>query len=118
MRAGTSKNRLLLASLMCAAFLAATLSPCPPTARPEHAVSAEHPAGCEMHEPSVSVTAACPCGCGERTPVAGSSARLGVALPSAPAGFEGAFAAAQVSPADPAFQGSFAPRIDHVPLPA
>ncbi|HEY8156614.1 MAG TPA: hypothetical protein VII72_20975 [Myxococcota bacterium] len=118
MRANPGPSRILLASLLCAAFLAASLAPCPPRASAEHAAAAEHPPGCEMHEPSLSVTAACPCGCGERAPVAGSSARLGVVLPSSPASFDAAFAAEQVPPADPILEGSFTPRIDHVPLPA
>ena len=94
MRAGARPIRILLSVLLSAAFLAAALSPCPPRAgaahagAAEHASAMEHPEGCQMHEASESVSPACPCGCGERAPIAGSSARLGVALPSTAPGFE------------------------------
>jgi hypothetical protein len=117
-RADPSPNRTFLASLLCAAVLAASLAPCPPPARSEHAVPAEHPAGCEMHESAASVTAACPCGCGERVPTAGSSARLGVALASAAPSWEPPSAAAPLVLAPALLEGCFSPPIDHVPLPA
>ena len=64
--------------------------PVRPARAPSTPARSKHPAGCEMHASSASVTAACPCGCGERTPMAGSSARLGVALPSAAPGLAAA----------------------------
>ena len=116
--------RTLLSVLLSTAFLAAALAPCPPPAGAEHAGAAEHasapehPPGCEMHEASASVAPACPCGCGERAPVAGSSARLGVALPSTAPGFELILVRAQAPVAAPLAQDCFVPDIDHVPLPA
>jgi hypothetical protein len=116
--------RILLSVLLSAAFLAAALSPCPPRAGAEHAGAAEHasamehPAGCEMHEAAASVSPACPCGCGERAPLAGSSARLGVALPSTAPAFELAWVPAQAPATAPLAQDRFIPDIDHVPLPA
>jgi hypothetical protein len=121
MRAGANPSRILLALLSCAALLAGSLVPCPPRAgaeRAEHAAVAEHPPGCEMHESSPSVSAACPCGCGERVPMAGSAARLGVALPSAPPIFEPPSLAAHPPIAAALLESCFAPAIDHVPLPA
>ena len=124
MRAGALPLRILLSVLLTAAFLGAALSPCPPRAEAEHAGAAEHasamehPEGCPMHEASASVSPACPCGCGERAPLAGGSARLGVALPSSALGFELVFAPARAPVAAPRAQDSFVPDIDHVPLPA
>jgi hypothetical protein len=111
-------TRILLCVLLSAAFLAAALSPCPPRAGAEHASAMEHPAGCEMHEAAASVSPACPCGCGERAPLAGSSARLGVALPSTAPAFEVAWVPAQAPATAPLAQDRFVPEIDHVPLPA
>jgi len=118
MRAGNGPSRILVSVLSCAAFLVAALAPCPPPAGARHASLAEHPPGCEMHESSASVTPVCPCGCGERVPAAGASARLGVALPSSARGFELVFAAAHSLLAAPLCEDSFIPPIDHVPLPA
>ncbi len=118
MQAGVPPSRILLALLSCAALLAAALAPCPPRASAEHAARVEHPPGCEMHESSPSVSAACPCGCGERARMAGSSARLGVALPSAPPGFEPPSLAAHPPPPAALLESCFVPAIDHVPLPA
>ena len=113
--------RSLLSVLLSAAFLAAALSPCPPRAGAEHpgaASTLEHPAGCERHEAAASVSPACPCGCGERAPLAGSSARLGVALPSTAPAFELVEVPAQAPAATPLAQDRFIPDIDHVPLSA
>jgi hypothetical protein len=117
--------RILRSALLSTAFLAAALSPCPPSAggaqhagAVEHAGAMEHPQGCPMHEATASVSPACPCGCGERAPLAGSSARLGVALPSTALGFELVWLPAQGPAAVPLAQGGFLPEIDHVPLPA
>ena len=118
MRASADASRILLAVLSCAAFLAVSLAPCPPRARAEHAGQVEHPADCEMHASSATLTAACPCGCAERTPMAGSSARLGVALPSAAVDLEPPFLVVHTSLAALILEGSFVPPIDHVPLPA
>lgn len=117
MRAGSHLQRILLSLLCCAAFLVAALAPCRPPAGARHASAPEHPPGCEMHESAESVKAACPCGCDERAPLAGSSARLGVALPSSVPGFGRAIVAAQPLVADPLLRDSFVPAIDHVPLP-
>jgi len=116
--AGANPSRILAAVLLCAAFLAGSLAPCPPRARAEHAGQVEHPAGCEMHASSASVSAACPCGCGERTPLGGSSARLGVALPSAAPSYEPPSVAVHAPSAALLLEGCFVPCIDHVPLPA
>ena len=124
MRARARPSRALLSALLSTAFLAAALSPCPPRAGAEHAAATEHasamehPEGCPMQEASASVTPACPCGCGERAPLAGSSARLGVALPSTAAGFELVFVPALATAAALLAQDSFVPDIDHAPLPA
>ena len=118
MQAGAYPSRILLALLSCAALLAVSLAPCPPRARAEHVAAVEHPPGCEMHESSPSLAAACPCGCGERAPMAGSSARLGVALPSAAPRCEPPSLAAHPPTAAPRLEGSFVPVIDHVPRPA
>ena len=118
MQAGAYPSRILLALLSCAALLAASLAPCPPRASAEHMAQVEHPPGCEMHESSPSVSAACPCGCGERVPMAGSAARLGVALPSSAPACDPVFVAARAPQATPLLQDSFVPAIDHVPLPA
>jgi hypothetical protein len=118
MRAGADASRILLAVLSGAAFLAVSFAPCPPRARAEHAGQVEHPADCEMHAGSATVTAACPCGCADRPPMAGSSARLGAALPSAPPRFEPPSLAAHAPPAALVLEGCFVPAIDHVPLPA
>ena len=117
-RQAHTRSRILLALLSCAALLAALLAPCPPrVGQREHAALAEHPPGCEMHESSPSLAAACPCGCAERAPMAGSSARLGVALPSAAPRCEPPSLAAHPPTAAPMLESSFVPAIDHVPLP-
>lgn len=118
MRARGNPERRWLSLLCCATFLAATLAPCPPPADAGHASAPEHPPGCEMHESADSVKVACPCGCGERAPLAGSSARLGVALPSSAPGFSLVFVAARPPLAHPLLRDSFVSAIDHVPLPA
>jgi hypothetical protein len=121
MQAGAAPGRTVLAALLCAALLAAVLTPCPPRAGAEHgdlAAAADHPPGCEMHETTASVSPGCPCGCGERAPLAGSSARLGVALPSTAPGFELVLVPAQAPATAPLAQDCFVPDIDHVPLPA
>ncbi len=118
MQAGKYPSRILVALLSCAALLAGTLAPCPPRASAEHVAQVEHPPGCEMHESSPSVSAACPCGCGERVPMAGSAARLGVALPSAPPILEPPSLAAHPPISAALLESCFVPAIDHVPLPA
>ena len=117
-RAATHPSRILAAMLSCAALLAGALTPCPPRASAEHAAPVEHPAGCEMHEGSPSLSAACPCGCGERAPMAGSQARLGVALPSAAPGLVTPSLPPHPPAATALLESSFVPAIDHVPLPA
>jgi hypothetical protein len=70
-----------------------------------------------MHESADSVKAACPCGCGDRAPVAGSSVRLGVALLSAAPLFARPSLAAHPRAAAAILETTFVPAIDHVPLP-
>jgi hypothetical protein len=117
MRAPLHPSRIL-AVLTCAGFLVAAFAPCPPRTTSQHATAAEHPAGCPMHESADSLKPACPCGCGDRAPLAGSSVRLGVALPSSAPGIELVLVPAQAPVAAPLALDSFVPAIDHVPLPA
>jgi hypothetical protein len=113
-----------LGALLIAAFLTVALAPCPP--RPDasgagpasRAQTAEHPEGCPMHEADDFVTAPCPCGCGEHAPAAGSSARLGVALPSTPLLPLVLPVAGHAAPAAALAEEVIAAPIDHVPLPA
>ena len=125
MRAAAAPVRILLAGLACASFLAAALAPCPPPARAATA-HAEHPApvpemaehgeGCPM-QAGPAWTAPCPCGCGERSPMAGSPARLGVALLPAPPRLERPVLIVAAPQLSPALFDCFVPAIDHVPLP-
>jgi hypothetical protein len=117
MRAPVHPSRIL-AVLSCLSLLVAALAPCPPPAASQHATAAEHPEGCEMQESSASVTPACPCGCGERAPLAGASVRLGVALPSSAPACELVSVAVPAPLATSLLQDTFVPAIDHVPLPA
>jgi hypothetical protein len=117
MRASVHPSRIL-AVVSCVAFLVVALAPCPPPAASQHATVAEHPEGCEMHASSASVTPVCPCGCGERAPVAGASARLGVALPASGPARELVLVAARAPLATSFLQDCFVPVIDHVPLSA
>lgn len=121
MRAPADLDRSLIAVLLCTAFLAASLAPCPPRDRAEPAVHAEpmgHAADCEMHAKAATLTAPCPCGCGAHAPLAGSSARLGVALPSTCPAEPPPALAAHAPATAPLFEGSFVPPIDHVPRTA
>jgi hypothetical protein len=111
---------MLVASLV-AAFLTVALAPCPerPSRADSHAAVATAPGETSVaHEATggeLSLLPACPCGC-EKAPAAGSSARLGVALPSA------AIALEVTRPDPPPVDRlshriePFAARIDHVPL--
>jgi len=119
-------------AVLIIAFLAASLAPCPPRARAQaaHAAHASrdsradpaslshHAEECHVRTAQVFLTAPCPCGCAEHLPIAGSSARLGVALPSVAPGLAPRLVAALAGFAPPLFEGSFTPPIDHIPLPA
>lgn len=104
-----------VACLLIVAFLGAWLAPCPPRL-PAVATHVDHPPEC--HEPASAtyLAAACPCGCEERAPIAGSSARLGVALPSGAPDLAPRLVAALAAFATPRFESAFAVPIEHVPL--
>jgi len=115
-----------LAGFVLISFLCATLAPCPTRIEsggghdhaaaplePASAAAAQTPA--EEPDARLAWARACPCGC-ERAPLAGSSARLGVALPSSAPWVAMASAIAPRAPTDPIRIESFAPRIEHVPL--
>jgi hypothetical protein len=108
------------------AFLTAALAPCPARvevgdarARPARAspgsADAVHTHDADAAE--VALVAACPCGC-ERAPVAGASARLGAALPSASQRLVVAVAATPATRYAARPLDGFVPSIEHVPLPA
>jgi hypothetical protein len=81
-RPGAWIARDAAACVCCAlivAFLVAALAPCPPRV-PVVAVHADHGQGCHEPEATTFLTEPCPCGCTEHAPIAGASARLGVAL--------------------------------------
>jgi hypothetical protein len=117
-----------LALLSIVAFATAAFMPCPPLERAAHerpaaretapAPELAHPEGCEHAGSRLALVASCPCGCDQRAPVAGASARLGAALPSlapalpAPRGEDRVVAPAA------RFASAFVAAIDHVPLPA
>jgi hypothetical protein len=114
------------AACLLVAFLTAALAPCPP--RVETGQSPGHPAplwsaaGDEAapgdgQSAEAELVAACPCGC-DHAPLAGSSARLGVALPSTAPALAAPGSAAQAAAPVTGRLTLFAIRIDHVPLPA
>ncbi|HVN39904.1 MAG TPA: hypothetical protein VMW19_17200 [Myxococcota bacterium] len=110
-----------MASLV-AAFLTVALTPCPERMSSrggEHGLSApaSGATSAARHATSdgLSLVPACPCGC-EKVPVAGSSARLGVALPSTAVAL-GVTRPATTAVAPPARRIELlAARIEQVPL--
>jgi hypothetical protein len=119
-----------LGAVLIVAFLAASLAPCPlpihaeaahasHMSRDSHAVPASlahHVEECHVQRGAAFLTAPCPCGCAEHLPIAGSSARLGVALLSVAPGLAPRLVASFAGFAAPVFEGSFTPAIDHIPL--
>lgn len=122
-----SLRRASLVAILLLAFLGAVLAPCPARVEAGHAhdypgapmrsPGAEGAEGAAHAGPEVSLSAACPCGC-ERAPLAASSARLGVALPSAAPALLLARASAPAARPVAHRVEVFALGIEHVPLPA
>jgi hypothetical protein len=98
------------------AFLAASLAPCPPPVGAALAHTEPAP-GCHAQPAASYLTAPCPCQCGEHAPIAGSSARIGVALPSTAPDLAPRLAATLDRFAPVRVAASFAIPIDHIPLP-
>jgi hypothetical protein len=117
-----------LALLLIAVFAAAAFTPCLP-AEPDtqgqtsvHQVTPApelaHPEGCEHAGSGLALVASCPCGCDQRAPVAGASARLGAALPSLAPALPAPRGEGRVVAPVARFTSLFVAAIDHVPLPA
>ena len=98
------------------AFLAASLAPCPSPVRAAVALAEQTPEG-PAQPAAKSLTAPCPCQCGEHAPIAGASSHLGVALPSAAPDLAPRLEAELVRFAPVRVEASLAIPIDHVPLP-
>lgn len=117
-RAGAWIARDAAACVGCAlivAFLVAAFAPCPPRL-PAVAVHADHGQACHEPADATFLTEPCPCGCTAHAPIAGASARLGVALLSAAPDLAPRLVVELALFATPRFERSFAIPIEHIPL--